>query len=540
MDVKLIDLPKPSPLVEAYSASSPTIHAFFDYDYNSEASYQKRLEELSARPYKRAELVQVLTQFNQRLSAPSQVFENINRLTKPNSVVVVGGQQAGLLTGPIFTIHKCLAILQLAREKEEQLKVPVVPVFWIAGEDHDFAEVNHVFFYQQNSLRKFPFKIKGSGQSAVSDLPYNPDELEKWVEEVFRAFGETEFTEELLKQVKQTVREADTLVSFFGRLIHQLFGKYGLVLMDSADPHLRKIESSYFAEMIDRSEKIATGVTSQLERLKQAGYTVQLDQTDQSANLFVTHEQQRILLTRDQGDFVNTDKGFRKTKEELLGLTECAPHLLSNNVVTRPLMQDLVLPTLAFVAGPGEIAYWSALQPAFHSLGILMPPVVPRFHLVMVNRQAEKWLQEKNLTVEDVLKGKLRDKKEEWLKAQHEWEVDRYFETAREAMKTAYQPYKELAVQIHSELNELSRSNWDRIEHQMDYLKKQMERYIRVRHQTELSRFDYLEAQLFPNNGPQERSWSVYAFLNEYGPDLVDRLMKERYSYNGRQYAVFL
>ncbi len=540
MDVKLIDLPKPNQMVKDYIAGSSSIHRFFDYDVTDPTSYEARLAELTQRSFKRDQLISVLTHFNQPFGPHPKVTENIQRLDDPNAVVVVGGQQAGLLTGPAFTIHKCLSILHFAKEKEKQLNVPVIPVFWIAGEDHDFAEVNHVHSYTNQTLRKLPFKIKGSGQTSVSYLNYDTGDLEEWVEQVFEAFGETQFTAALLQDVRKAVKSSKTLVELFAYLIHDLFGKYGLVLMDSADPDLRHLESSYFEALIQHSSSIAEGVTHQLSLLKEAGYTVNLDQSEASANLFITENDQRILLVRENDRFVNSEKGLNLSREDLLDIAQNEPEKLSNNVVTRPLMQDLVLPTLAFIGGAGEVAYWSALAPAFHELGINMPPVLPRLHLTLVDRQSEKWLETKSMGLSEALEGKIQKGKEAWLSEQHDWQLDHKFEEAKHMMWLAYQPYRETAVAVHSELQQITESNWERIETQLAYLKNQMERHIRLTHKSELARFDSIEAKLLPNGGPQERVWTIYAFLNEFGPDLVDRLMSEQYEFNGRQHAVYL
>jgi bacillithiol biosynthesis cysteine-adding enzyme BshC len=538
--VKLIDLPKPTQLVEEYLTSSTKIRSFFEYDFNEPSSYKNRLNELKTRSFKRSELIDVLTAFNHKLNPPRAVIQNIERLASEDAVVVVGGQQAGILTGPIYTIHKCLAILQFAKIQEKTLGVPVIPIFWIAGEDHDYAEVNHVHVYSENRIRKAPYRLKGSGQISVSDLPLEADDLDVWIKDVFKSFGETDYTTNLLQTVREAAKGSDTLVTFFARLIQALFGQYGLVLMDSGDRALRTLESDYFIQMIEQSEQVAKGVTKQLAHLSEAGYKVNLDQSLESGNLFLNRDEARILLSRDGQAFVNHEKGIRLSKEELLTIAKETPYLLSNNVVTRPLMEDLVLPTLAFIGGPGEIAYWSALKPAFESLGIKMPPVVPRLHLTLIDRKTEKWLQTKNMGIYEALGGKIQAAKVAWLADQHDFQLDARFEATKKAMQEAYFPYRQMALSIHSELDHLSQGNWERIEAQLAYLKKQMDRHIRLTYKTELDHFDAVEALLLPNGGPQERIWSAYYFLNYYGPDLIDRLMEGTYAFNGRQHAVYL
>jgi len=527
MEIKKLDLPEPSKLMDDYVHHFERLSAYFEYDYKNPEIYRERLNDIRKYDFQREALVEYLAAFNRKYGAPTNVLANIERLRDKRAVVVVGGQQAGLLTGPAYTIHKCLSIVQVARHLETTLGVPVIPVFWIAGEDHDFAEVNHVHVFEQGRIRKIDFRHPDAGQTSISRLVVDREQLSRWVEAVFQAYGETAHTRPLVDDLLRKAAQSDTLVAFFAQLLHDLFGDQGLVLLDSGDPALRRLEAPYFRKLIEQSEAICANVMEQLSLLKAEGYGSPLDQRPTSANLFYHNEQsERILLDRaESGAFANESKGVRISREELFALAETRPERLSNNVVTRPLMQEMLLPTVAFIGGPGEIAYWAALKGAFRAVGLVMPPVVPRKRITMIDRRTKRWLDEKAVAIREALTGGLSTRKEEWLRSQHDWDVDAIHQSVVEAVRTAYHPLGELAGAVSPALERIREKNWWLIEEQLNFMKKAIDRELRLRHATELSKFDRVEAALLPNRRPQERVWNIYYFINYWGRDLVDRLV---------------
>ena len=543
MKIKKINLAEPSKLTEDYINGEASIQSFFNYDINDQECYQKRLNHLNKLDYEREALADYLVQFNQKFQPHDKVLNNIERLKDPQAVVIVGGQQAGLLMGPLYTVHKCLSIIQLAQEQERALNVPVIPVFWIAGEDHDYDEVNHVFAYQQEqkAVKKLPYKMPGAGMTSVSDIDMDHDQLEKWLEQVFQAYGETAYTKNLLEQVKSVAKISRTLVDFFAGLIHQLFGKHGLVLLDSGDSRLRKLETNYFKAIIDHNQEIASAVVTQLNELEANGYHVQLDQSTDSVNLFINNRNERVLLYHMEGEaYGNKAKSMITTKADLYEVAERHPEQLSNNVVTRPLMQEMLLPTLAFIGGPGEIAYWSALSPAFHELSLEMPPVLLRHRLIMVNRKTTQWIEQKGLDILAVLSKDFNREKTAWLDSQHEWDVEATFNMVKESVLTAYAPLSGLAKAVDSHLERLSNKNGHLVVKQLEYMKQAIERNIEQKHTVELSKFERVKASLFPNDSPQERVWSIYYFMNYLGDDIVERLLETSFPFEGRPYIVYL
>src|SRR5690606_7913242 len=190
-------------------------YKFFDYDIHSPLVYEKRRNDIIARSFPREELVDYLIRFNSRYHDDKYTISNIKRLLDPASVVVIGGQQAGILTGPLFTIHKIISILKLAKEQEKKLQVPVIPVFWIAGEDHDFAEINHLYVKERNTIKKKIIPQKQMRKSMVSNTVIDKEIVLGWIHEVFETYGETDFTNQLLDLLQKNLERSETYVDYF-------------------------------------------------------------------------------------------------------------------------------------------------------------------------------------------------------------------------------------------------------------------------------------------------------------------------------------
>ena len=163
----------------------------------------------------------------------TEVKTSLEKLNKENSAVIIGGQQAGILTGPLYSIHKVISIITLARQKEKELNIPVVPVFWIAGEDHDFQEVNHIYLEKNGEIQKVILSRESRDKRMVSDIGLDKEICMTWVEEIIETFGETDHTNELLSFMREAVQESVTFVDFFAQLVMGLFKDDGLLVIDS-------------------------------------------------------------------------------------------------------------------------------------------------------------------------------------------------------------------------------------------------------------------------------------------------------------------
>ncbi|MED4463317.1 bacillithiol biosynthesis cysteine-adding enzyme BshC [Metabacillus fastidiosus] len=515
---------------------------FFSYNIHDENVYFKRIEDIKRRSFKRDQLVDYLKGYSERFAKRyPKMIENMERLRDPNSVVVIGGQQAGVLTGPLYTIHKVISILVLAREQEEKLNVPVIPVFWIAGEDHDFAEINHVFVSENKLIKKRAMKheLDYLKKLPVSDIQINDRTFVNWTKEIIETYGETDFTNRLLEQIEKCTSRADSFVQVFEELILEMFQDEGLVLINSGDHRLRELEKNCFFEIIEKNSAVGQAVQKKQDCMREYGYKPIIEMKEESANLFYHHDGERYLMDRcSENEFKVEDLGLVFSKEELIKLVTESPERFSNNVVTRPLMQEFLFPTLAFIAGPGEITYWAELKEVFSLFGYEMPPVVPRLNITILERSIERDMKELDISLEEVLERGTEGAREAYLHAHTPVEMKPLVDGAKKEIGAIHRQLKQAALTIDPSLEPLLQKNAFLIENQLDFLTKVVDRRVKEQNEVELSKYRRIENALKPNGQLQERIWNIYYFLNKFGTDFVVELTNLSYTFNDRHKIV--
>lgn len=541
MQVEEVKLQKINKLLVDYKADVKDVTDKFEYKPYEKESYIKRAEELKHRVFKRDELADILTYMNQKWKAPSSVINNINRLRSKDSMVVIGGQQAGLLTGPIYTIHKIVTLIQVAKKQEKELNAPVIPVFWIAGEDHDFDEINHIYIEEKQRLKKHTINQYQFEKKSVSDIKLDKEAANVWVEKAFKELEETVFTRKILMKTKEAIHRAETFVDFFAELVMELFGDLGLVLLDSGNHDLRGLESDYFKKMILNQPNISGGVFEEIQKNIRQGYPAILEVNKTDAHLFYHHHNERVLLTRDEaGNWKGKQEEVNFTEKEMLKIADHNPELLSNNVVTRPIMQEMLFPSLAFVGGPGEIAYWSVLKPAFNALEYKMPIVLPRMSFTLIDQKAKKQIESLSLIPSDAVNYGLAMERGNWLNAQHNPPIDSLAEEVKKAVGRAHLPLRESARSISNDLGDLAEKNLVYLLEDVDFLRDRLMKTIKSRHADKLAIFNQLELLLFPFSGLQERTWNILPWLNQYGKDFLMELVNEDFNLESDHFLIYL
>ncbi|APH05355.1 bacillithiol biosynthesis cysteine-adding enzyme BshC [Bacillus weihaiensis] len=515
---------------------------FFDYDVQSSGVYKSRVADINKRTFQREKLASYLESYNEKFSPNNQrVLKNIDSLRRQDSVVVISGQQAGLLTGPLYTIHKIISVLVLAKEQEEKLGIPVIPIFWIAGEDHDFAEINHVYINKHTIPKKHAIKDTQLKKKSVAQLEIDEHKTVEWMEKVFESYGETQFTNSLLVNLKKSLKKSKTYVEFFENIIMEMFQKEGLVLINSGDPTLRDLEKEYFLQLIDNNEAIHDAVRAQQQRMKDKAYTPIIEMGINSTNIFYQINEERFLLERlDNGNYGVTDLGVNLSKAELIDVLNVHPERFSNNVITRPIMQEWLFPTLAFVAGPGEVTYWAELKQAFSVVGLKMPPVVPRLMMTMLERSVDRNIQETRVTIEEVLEHGVANAMDSFMQSVTPVDMNPLVNDAKKEIDRIHQALIASALQIDKSLEPMLRKNGVFIQENLDFLLKAVEKRQKDQHEVQLSKFRKIELSLLPSLQPQERIWNVFYYLNKYGPNFVNDLLNLSYSFNEKHKIVKL
>ncbi|MDC3416489.1 bacillithiol biosynthesis cysteine-adding enzyme BshC [Aquibacillus salsiterrae] len=540
MRIDAIKLKLENRLANDYYASNPTIINHFDYSPYQIDVFNQRLNDLKERTFNRTELSDTLKSLNEEWGAPESTFENIERLKIENSVVVIGGQQAGLLTGPLFTIHKIISIIQLAKQQEKLLGVPVIPVFWIAGEDHDFEEINHVFHPNGQRMKKHKIRQHLTEKLPMSALDIDKEEASIWLAELFGELPETKYTSNLYQSIFNLLQASNTYVDFFARLIFNFFESEGLVLIDSGNSKVRGMESDFFCQLINKQPKISERVFNTLQELRSAGYSLSVDVDENEGHLFYHKNGERILLVKEGELWVGKQGECSFNTEELLAIAKESPELLSNNVVTRPLMQEYLFPSLAFIGGLGEVGYWSILKPAFHELGMKMPPVFPRLSFTLIEPFVDKRLKRFGLEIERAVKQGVELNKGNWLANQTNPPISLVAEQVKQAFDQAHLPLRHLASQLSPALRDLSEKNLEYIYEDLAFLEKRLLKEVERKNKEAIQAFNYIQWSLRPQQGLQERSWNVIPFLNKYGKSFIKDMLSYPLDLQEEHFLVYL
>lgn len=261
---------------------------------------------------------------------------------------------------------------------------------------------------------------------------------------------------------------------------------------------------------------------------------------EENAHLFLSVDQKRVRLDYEDGHFIcrNDDQSF--SKEELLSILEAEPERFSNNVVTRPLMQEWVLPVLAFIPGPGELTYWGTLKPVFNLFDWKMPPLIPRIQMTIVPRAVQKWVERVDYSYETLLGEESEQLKQEWIKAQHSFPIEKVVEEVKENVQNVHAPLRELARDMDPTLHAMSEKNATFLMDQIQFLESRLYRHIEETHKHAIGQFEEAIFWLKPLGSPQERIIHPIILLNIVGQSGLKQILNQPIAVNGEHKLLFL
>jgi len=323
-----------------------------------------------------------------------------------------------------------------------------------------------------------------------------------------------------------------------------LFKEYGLLIVDSGDKRFRSLEREYFIEQIKNTSEITAKVKKKQAELEEMGFKNTIVINDSCANLFyyddVSHE--RILLDFLPGkqQFVGNGGNVVYSYEEMLTIASEYPERLSNNVVTRPLMQEWLFPSLAFIAGPGEVSYWAELKDVFDHFDMNMPPIVPRLTITFLERNVSSDLEELGLELTGVLSTGTKAQKDLYIDHNRNESIQQLFNRTKKQLLENYQEIVGITEEQYRGLLPLLKKNESLLLKQVEFMENRFELALRQEHKVVLEKYERIERLLKPAGSPQERIWNLFYFLNQYGLDFIGELLKLPYQFNGSHQVVKL
>lgn len=456
----------------------------------------------------------VLERQNRGFGASQKTLANIARL-RDGACVAVTGQQVGLFGGPLFSLLKALTAVRLA-EEAARAGHDCVPVFWLAANDHDLAEVDHVLLpASDGTLHKLTTPTRGVEGAPVGDIHFGA-EIEPVVAEASELLGASDVVDAL----RESYRPGASFGEAFGRLFARIFSEFGVILLDANDRELHKMAGPLYAEAIRRASEFDTALLARGEELHKSGFHEQVKVTPSSTLLFEIRDGVRTVIHRQNGQFRAGEE--KLSESELLDRIAAAPERFSANALLRPVVQDFLLPTLVYAGGPAEVAYFAQAAVLFEKLLGRVTPIWPRLSMTLVEPHIGRLLERYKLAMPDVFRDEDHLRR---LVAERTLpdDLERNFASASASLEQSLRSVTESLGRLDSTLVNAANRASAKMRYQLNRLRSRAgsaelrRNEILSRHASQLSH------ALFPGSGLQERGIGGLYFLARY-PGLLSEL----------------
>jgi bacillithiol biosynthesis cysteine-adding enzyme BshC len=492
---------------------------FYAHDPSDPGSFRKAALDIDLPDERRAALIRVLRAQN----GPSA---SLDLLGRSGAVAILTGQQVGLFTGPCYTIYKALTAVSLARRLRDA-GMDAVPVFWLATEDHDFEEVNHcwVFGSDHEPIRLDAAGVDSRGGPAGA-VPIGDPPLA----DLRRTLDGLPFSDEVVASVAEAYSDGETFGASFAKLLKRILGCDDLLFFDPLGPGARELAAPLLAKAVAAGPSLTEALLARGAELEQAGYHAQVRVEAGSSLVFLLENGRRIALRREGDDYVGDGRRF--SAQELTGRAQS----LSPNALLRPVVEDYMFPTAAYVGGPAELAYFAQSQVLYRELLGRMPVAVPRASATLLDSRTARLLARNGLGLPDLLRGE--DAFRERLSAKLA-PPEIAASVAGTRLRVA-----ELVDRIGSGVAGLDPglASWlaksrRKIDYQLSRIEGKAGREILRRNERADAAARHASRLVFPHGHTQERFYSMLPFLAQYGPSLIARL-KDDLSSPGLQHQV--
>ncbi len=396
-------IPHTTKLFQDFLSHSPEVQQFYPHSPRFSEWFQERAANLNYDSARRKQVCEVLERQNTFWNASPKTMANIARL-RAGAGAVVTGQQVGLFGGPLFSLFKALSAVKLAQVATEA-GVDCVPIFWLATEDHDLDEINHVsLIASDGSLNTVTASSSAAANAPVGTIKFGT-EIEDAVEKIAQLLGDSEIS----TAIREAYRPGETFGTAFAKLFSRLFSDWGVILLDASDAEFHRISEPIYVAAARQSRELNEALLSRGKELEHAGYHQQVKVTSSSTLLFNIRNGARLPVHRHTsatGELVEFVIGEEKVSEhDLLSAISASPETFSPNVLLRPVIQDFLLPTLAYAGGAAEIAYFAQVGEVYRILLGTITPVVPRFSATAIDTKQQLLLERHGLRLQDFFKG---------------------------------------------------------------------------------------------------------------------------------------
>lgn len=502
-------------LVRDYLAGRD-LSAFYTGHHSDPAAYERKAAEVAARlnPQARAAA-------GAAIEPLGDSADRLRRIIAGGGFFVTTGQQPALFGGPLYTIYKILGAIRLADRLEHRLGRPVLALFWIGSDDHDWDEANHSAVLDTQQY------VQRIAVEAPTDAPPLPLSQRRWgpgitraVEELAAALPDTVHATAVLHHVRQAYLPDRTVAASFAATLRFLLHDHRVAIVDSAHPAVRRAAAPVLRADAARMLAGHDPVTRQTERLEAAGYDAQVSVTVDASNLMLIDEGGRDRVIRTARGWATRRQGSGIGETALLDMIEAEPERFSPNVLLRPVVESAIFPTLAYVAGPGELSYFAQLGCLFASHGILPPVVVPRPSVILIDPKLRRSLERLRIDV-PALARPFREVIADAVAEDMPPEVQRSLDALRAAVRAGYEQLGNAAGVIDPTLRGPLTTARNSSLLDVAAAEKKIHAQLRRKNHVRIEQLRRAAAHIHPLGSPQERVFGPLPFVAAHGRGIL-------------------
>ncbi len=515
------EIPHTAKLFNAFLEDFSRVSTYYAHPPNA-SGVEAAAREVKLDPGVRKAVIEILREQNERFVPANKLdpatARNLERLAA-GAVAIVSGQQVGLFSGPAYTLYKALSAVRCAEETTRR-GIEAVPVFWLATEDHDFAEVNHTFWNTRNGLARYELPaIEANSGRHVGELILGP-EIEAIVATATQTL-EGSYAEQVAQALRESYTTGDTYGSAFGKLMARVLTGRGIVFIDPLDKRFHRLAAAAYQRAIDEADTLRDALLARTKELEHAGYHAQVKVTHESTLLFFDVAGHREPLRGRNGKFIAGDAEF--TRDQLAAELQTAPEKFTPSALFRPVIQDTLLPTAAYFGGPAEVSYFAQSQVAYRKILGRMPAILSRASFTVIEPPIARFLDHYGLDIRDLFAGS------QHLRARMEQKslpagLSAQFEQTEASLRSMLNGYEEPFARLDSTLVEALRAAERKMLHQIEQLRGKVARAENFRSGVLDRKERILIDSLYPDGGLQERTHCALPLLASYGPEFLDKL----------------
>lgn len=505
-----------SKIVTDYSIQAPGLAQFYEHPPTLEG-FEKAIQQKAKHSIHRKVLVEVLQEQYKGLSG--KAVENIAALNNDRTFSVTTGHQLNLFTGPLYFIYKIITTIKLAEEIQQHYPAyKIVPIYWMATEDHDFAEINHIHLYGK--------KISWELDTAGATGKISTATIGTILTELKTILGEGEQTKALFQRIETAYTQHADLASATRTLVHDLFQEYGLVIIDADDARFKQAFASIMhTDITERHSHRLINATN--EQLAQA-YEVQVNPRE--INFFYLDKGLRERIIQEGENYVVNNTSITFNPKELTAAIQAHPERFSPNVVTRPLYQESILPNIAYIGGGAEIAYWLELKSTFEHYTIPFPTLLLRNSVLWIDEGSKKRLDKLGLQSLDLFQP-LNELIKFFIQQHQQEELSLKAEC--NAVEQIFQTILKKGLHQDPTLKGLIEAEKTKTLHAIAHIEQRLVKAEKKKFETEINQLEKVYEKLFPNGGLQERHENVIGPLIG-NPDFIKILHSSLYPLNNK------